>query len=458
MSNPAIEIERGDRPIDRTRTLTIAVWSFAVWVAIFLVVSGVKNVSETRKELRLIPTLPYDERVDFAYFYAAADMVWNGDGDELYPKKFEYIYYPGDPAFHLTTDDYLKARLLARGNYYNPPLLAILESPLASMPFKNAFWLYSALSATAFVGFLALFWRSGRNIPELPLLILGLAAFRPVHEAVIMGHQSLFFVFAMMAGFLALRAKQSFLAGLLLSLLALKPQWAILPGLFLVVRGEWRAAAAMAIGSAALIFLPFIATGRDSFNHYVTFLRDQSSSDLVNAPHMFSWNGFLSKLQPNDPFAAPFPDVNKSLLYGLEGLTAAVVLFIWWGRDFYFGVVATIIGMLLMSTHSVWYDWAFLAVVAAFLVLRPAPPFVRGQALVFLLALFVSSSQSISAVFAPDGRHGFLHWSEPGFFSVTLVAAGTLVWIASRVVLEGQIKLPRRLAFGHPASVPAEVA
>jgi hypothetical protein len=56
-------------------------------------------------------------------------------------------------------------------------------------------------------------------------------------------------------------------------------------------------------------------------------------------------------------------------------------------------------------------------------------------------------------VFAPDGRHGFLHWSEAGFFSVTLVAAGTLLWIAGRVILEGQVRFPdlRR----RPASLAA---
>ncbi|HEY7268532.1 MAG TPA: glycosyltransferase family 87 protein [Dehalococcoidia bacterium] len=444
MSNPAIEIDRGARPFERTRAATIAAWAFAIAVGAFLAVSMFNNGRMTRKELRLIPTLPYDERVDFAYFYAAATMVWHGDGDELYPQKYEYIFYPGDPAFDQTQDNYLRARLLARGNYYNPPILAILEAPLTSMSFASAFWTYSAVSVGAFALFLLLFWRAGRGIPELPLVILGMAAFRPVHEAIIMGHQSLFFVLAMGAGFLALRAKQNFLAGLCLSLLAIKPQWAILPGLFLLVRGEWRAGFAMALGALALFGLPFIATGKSSFLNYFHFLRDQSSSDLVNAPHMFSWNGFLSKLQPNNPFTAPIPDVNKDILYGLEAVTLLVVLFIWMGRDLYLGVAATVIGMLLVSTHSVWYDWAFLVVAAAFIILRPMPAFVRAQSWVFLLALFVSSAQSTAAVFAPDGRHGFLHWSEPAFFSVTLVAAGTLLWIAGRVVLEGQIHLPWR--------------
>jgi hypothetical protein len=444
MSNPAIELERGSRPLDRARILTVAAWLFAIATAVFLLISLLHSGRDTRKEMRVIPTLPYDQRVDFAYFYAAATMVWNGDGDEVYPQKYEYIFYPGDPTFGMTQDDYLRARLLARGNYYNPPILAILQSPLASMPFDSAFWLYSAVSAGAFAVFLVLFWRAGRGIPELPMVVLGLVAFRPVHEALIMGHQSLFFVLAMGAGLLALRAKQNILAGLCLSLLAIKPQWAVLPGLFLLVRGEWRAGFAMGAGALALFGLPFLATGKSSFLNYIHFLQDQSGTDLVNAPHMFSWNGFLSKLQPNDPFTAPIPDVNKDVVYALIALTALIVLIIWLGRDIYFGVAATIIGMLLISTHSVWYDWAFLSVAAVFMVLRPAPSYVRAQVWILLLALFVSAAQSTDAVFAPDGRHGFLHWSEPAFFSVTLVAFGALLWMAGRVIFEGQIRIPWR--------------
>ncbi len=320
MSNPAVELDRAERTAtDRTRTLRIAAWSFGAWVALFLVIAGVRQVDETQKELRLIPYLQYDDRVDFAYFYAAADQVWHGDLDQLYPAKYEYIFYPGDPAFDLTSNEYLKARLLTRGNYYNPPLVAILQAPLAAMQFKGAFWTYSAISLAAFLGFIALFWRAGRAVPEMPLVVIGMLGFRPVHEAIIMGHLSLFFVFALGAGFLALRAKQPFLAGLALSLLALKPQWAILPALFLVWRGEWRALATMGFFSAILFLLPFLPTGLDSFRHYVQFLRDQSDVDLVNAPHMFSWNGFMSKLEPNDPFALPSADVNKTLLYTLAG-------------------------------------------------------------------------------------------------------------------------------------------
>jgi hypothetical protein len=68
---------------------------------------------------------------------------------------------------------------------------------------------------------------------------------------------------------------------------------------------------------------------------------------------------------------------------------------------------------------------------------------VKAQLWLLLLALFVSNAQSVAAVFAPDGRHGFVHWSEAGFFSATLVSFSVLLWCAGRTVNEGHLRLPR---------------
>src|SRR5438105_1029195 len=102
---------------DTHSLLGLALLSFALWVALYLLVSGAGNVNRTQKELRLLPYLPYDERVDFGYFYAAADMVRHGDAAELYPKHGEFTFYPADPLFRAIDDEYVDARILARGNY-----------------------------------------------------------------------------------------------------------------------------------------------------------------------------------------------------------------------------------------------------------------------------------------------------------------------------------------------------
>jgi hypothetical protein len=98
--------------------------------------------------------------------------------------------------------------------------------------------------------------------------------------------------------------------------------------------------------------------------------------------------------------------------------------------------------MLLVSTHSVWYDWALLVVAALFLVLRSAR-MSRGQRIemwIVLLALYLAASQSISEVLAPD-RH-FVDWHRAAFLSMTPVAFCSLVWMASLAIRDGQIRLP----------------
>jgi len=348
---------------------------------------------------------------------------------------------------------------MARGNYYNPPALTMLEAPLSALDFRQAFWTFSALGCLALLGFVALTWRAGSSLPEMPLLAAGILAFRPVHEAVMMGHPSLIFAFAIGGGFLALRAGKPVLAGLLLSVLAFKPQWTVIPAALLLIRGEWRALATMAVASAVIIFVPFIATGSEAFKDYLRFLKDSATIDIKVAPHMFSWNGFLSKrIIYEDPIFGALATPNMKLLYGLCGITVALMLVVWRGRDFYLSVAAAVICMLLVSTRSVWYDWAFLVVPAAFLVLRPSRPVVRVQIWVLLLALFAASAQSVAVLFEPDGRHGDLHWTTPGFFSVTLVAFGTLFWMAGLTIVEGRFSLPtfawrRRMA--QPERMPA---
>src|SRR6266699_3420425 len=107
MSDAVAELE-ATPPVapPRDATMRLALLSFFVWVALFLGTSIVRNFNETQKELRLIPYLAFDQRVDFAYFYSAADMVRHGDASQLYPTHLEFTFYPKDPLFAHIDDPY----------------------------------------------------------------------------------------------------------------------------------------------------------------------------------------------------------------------------------------------------------------------------------------------------------------------------------------------------------------
>ncbi|MGE0058786.1 MAG: glycosyltransferase family 87 protein [Dehalococcoidia bacterium] len=436
---------------------TLVSWLFIVVTVGYILIAGVRLTNDTQETMRLLPYLDYDERVDFAYFYAGASLAYHGDAAELYPVPGEITYYPYDPIFDVTQDPYALDRLIARGNYYNPPALAYLHSPLAAMNFKNAFWTFSAFSVAALAGFIGLTWWSGRGIPELPLLILGILTFRPVHEALIMGHSALFFCLALTAGFLLLRARHEVLAGLCFSLLALKPQWAVLPGLFLLVRGEWKTLGTMFVASCVIFFVPFLIVGLETFKNYVTFLRWQNGLDLKDAPHMFSWNGFLFKLRGGPLYGHEPPPAVWT--YALVAATALPLAIVWWSRNYLLGVAATVLAMLLISTHSVWYDWALLVIAALFIVLysRGRSRLIRVEMWVVLLALHISAAQSIHVLLRPD--RFAIDWHSSGFFSVTPVAFAALVWLALLALYDNEstFKFPsfiNRLRKPQPVATP----
>jgi hypothetical protein len=155
---------------------------------------------------------------------------------------------------------------------------------------------------------------------------------------------------------------------------------------------------------------------------------------------MFSWNGFIFKL---DGLAPADGGANEPLLvYGLIAITALAVFVVWLGRDFYLSVAATIVGMLLISTHSVWYDWAMLGLMAVFLIVRSQgiAPAWKVSLWTLLLGLHLAASQSMAALLQPD-RH-FIDWFHPAFYSVTLLASGVLLWMVAFTLKEGTLRLP----------------
>ena len=117
------------------------------------------------------------------------------------------------------------------------------------------------------------------------------------------------------------------------------------------------------------------------------------------------------------------------------------MLIVWWSRDFFLSAAATVVAMLLVSTHSVWYDWALLVVAALMLVLRPMRGTKRVEMWVVLMALTIAASQSIGALIDPD-RHN-IDWPHPEFYWITPVAFFSLVWMASIAARERLLHLPK---------------
>src|SRR6202022_1863311 len=75
----------------------------------------------------------------------------------------------------------------------------------------------------------------------------------PVLQTFLLGQPVLFLASAVAESYLALRRGADFRGGLWLGLLAIKPQYGLLLGAFLILKRRWRAVAGAALGGALVV-------------------------------------------------------------------------------------------------------------------------------------------------------------------------------------------------------------
>jgi hypothetical protein len=185
--------------------------------------------------------------------------------------------------------------------------------------------------------------------------------------------------------------------------------------------------------------LPFAATSVETVRNYVHTARSLSSQDLIDAPHMFSWNGFLFKLR-GGPVHGGTPPPHWQI-YALILVSLPPLALIYRSGDFLVGAAGTVLAMLLISIHSVWYDWALLLAAALFLTMRVPQMTDRHRLEMWgvMLAVYLAASQSTAALLYP-GRHE-IDWHRQAIYLITPVAFVALVWLAALPYREGVARL-----------------
>jgi hypothetical protein len=359
--SPAIAISSRDppqiiagtgAPTLRGRRLPFALTPWTAVCVIFGLVAvllfayhGLHYADETQSELRLIPWLRYDIREDFNYFYAGADMVWHGDAADLYPDPGERIFYPRDPIFSEPRPEYENARLLARGGYYYPPALAYLQSPLTTLSFRNAYWILTAVSLTCLLGYVAVAWRQGRQNRRDTVLDSWCPRLPPCARGPDPGPLYPNTPGCTARGFSTAARRQAAAGGPGLLVACIQTPVGNLTRHFPC--NSWRMARARLYDCCwdrnLLHTLPVYRLA----SNYYEFVRYLADVNLKDAPHMFSWNGLLTKLndsevQPDGSILFYADAPSRTLVYGLLALSVLPLLVVWWSRDFLMGVAATV--------------------------------------------------------------------------------------------------------------------
>jgi Glycosyltransferase family 87 len=282
----------------------------------------------------------YRFRNDFRLVYGAALAAWTHGYGHLYDLAAQKAATEG----------------LGSGFYWqpfiNPPPLAWLATPFLSLPFDAALLLWTALLLTS-AGLAWWLAAPGSGLTRYAHLALFAGLF-PVAFGLLVGQPVALVAVALALSWWLAEHRRPVLAGVVLSLVALKPQLALLVPVCLLVAGRWRILFGWLGASAVIGVVALLLLGGDGVQRYRDVLTLASS-----------W-------APTRSFAVAGPLGVGPQLYAVEVLVVAAAAFAAWthrsgeaGRLYATGIVAS----LLFTPYVGFQDFAML-VVASWLLIR----------------------------------------------------------------------------------------
>lgn len=153
-------------------------------------------------------------------------------------------------------------------NYTRLPFYAVLLRPLAWLPYRSAYSVFSILSLGLFAGFIAMHRRDARELPLFASLSI------PALATFINGQDVAVVLFLAGLAVYLMRREWKLVAGLVFALCAIKFHLFILLPVALAARREWRVLAGGALGATLLAAVSFIAAGPSWPLEYLALLSD----------------------------------------------------------------------------------------------------------------------------------------------------------------------------------------
>ena len=191
---------------------------------------------------------------DFTAFYIAAHLAGTPD---LYSRPVNLAFVQALHGFTIDTVVYIR-----------PPFYAALLKPLATLPYRTAFLVYSAASFSCLLWFVV---RFTREVPSLPYFVVFSI---PAMATLGNGQDTLFLLAVLGASTLLERRNRHFAAGLVLSLCAVKFHLFVLVPVALLLRRQWKTIHGGLCGTAILTAIGMIGTGPSSILQWIEVLRD----------------------------------------------------------------------------------------------------------------------------------------------------------------------------------------
>jgi hypothetical protein len=295
--------------------------------------------------------------------------------------------------------------------YTRPPFYAALLKPLALLPYRAAYAVFTLASMACLLLYVIRFSKEAEALPFLASMSI------PVLNAICAGQDTPFLLAILGGSILLTRRDRGFLAGLLLSLAAIKFHLFLFVPVLLIMKKRWDILGGAAAGLAALTGFGCLVAGIDSIPQYVNVLRNP-------------WINPSATITPNLHGLVAVLHGGTTMEFLLPALVLAAFVWLSLRSDNYeYLLAASLVCGLLASFHSGLSDDiilfpAFVSVVntssspslraAAGLILTPIPYFMVladapysaffPLAMLLLLALFCVAVNGKALRSAPVAR------------------------------------------------------
>ncbi len=297
---------------------------------------------------------------DYPAFYAAGRIVAAGDAEELYSGERQIAEQQG----------LLSGREEGLGlPFVYPPFVAAAYAPLALLPYRASYVVYTLLLCLAVVGSVALLRGCLPWVGRYPFAMALLAlTFLPFFSAVTGGQNTAVTLLIFAAGLHFAWRGQDLAAGACLGLLFYKPQFAVIfLGLFVLAR-RWRIAGGMLLTAALLYAAGAAVSGWDwPLRWQRSLAAFLAANQDANPEREVSWLGVSQALLGQ---GAPLA---LALGGGAALATAAGLAWAFWagrfaGLPLLMGLAVA--GALLIPPHVMPYDVGLLLLPVAVLAER----------------------------------------------------------------------------------------
>ncbi len=359
---------------------------------------------------------------DFLQEWIGAYVVWNNGADRLYDEPF---------VKQIQHDPELLGFEWRESSYFSmvyPPFYYIVLSPLSLLPYHVAAWLFTVLMVVCLFASGTLMLRALPNVNphRFAWLFVATIWFVPLLRSLTTGQKGTACLLILTGTFYLLKQKRPVWAGVVFGLMAFKPQLALVIGLAMLVKGQFRFAAS-AVATASFFVGICFAAGTDVCVNYYQFCAGvgeylhTSGYDLYKSHCLY---GFLAMLSGGQAtmLVKISTFISVILVFGML-LTILRGKLDTTSKCFNIQFSAMVICTLLLSPHLFTYDLTMLLL----------PMFLLGHAAQSKVVSRESETALIGLTVAMYFVAGFSHAvAAIGGLQLTTVLMLAMLWILVR--------------------------